>query len=134
MVSGSFDPFHIGHLYHLQAARELADTLVVCVTKDGYMQQGKYRPMFSQDERCAVLRALAIVDDVILVEHPIEALAALKPAIWAIGIEHKHRIPREHTSYCIAHQIEIIFTNRKTYSSTKICNRMREDAGVLLNG
>ena len=134
LCSGCFDPFHVGHLYHLQAARELADTLIVAVMKDGFVQQGKNRPMFNEEERCAVLRALAIVDDVVLVESPIEALAALKPSIWCIGIEYKSRVSSSDWMYCRANKIELIFTSKKIYSSTKIVSLMRKDVGVLLNG
>jgi cytidyltransferase-like protein len=134
LVTGCFDPFHIGHLYHLQAARVLGDPLIVAIMKDGYVQQGKHRPMFGQEERVAVLRAIAIVDDVILVEHPIDALAELKPAIWCIGIEYKNRVSPEDASYCRANSIELAYTNKKTYASTKICNLLRQDFGALLNG
>ncbi len=134
LVTGCFDPLHVGHIYHLQAARELGDPLIVAIMKDGYVQQGKHRPMFSQDERMTVLRAIAIVDDVILVEHPIDALAELKPAIWCIGVEYKNRVSAEDATYCRANNIELAYTNEKTYSSTKICNLLRQDYGALING
>lgn len=134
LVTGCFDPFHVGHLFHLQAAREMGDTLIVAAMKDGYVQKGKHRPMFSELERVAVLRALAIVDDVMLIEHPIDALAALKPSIWCIGVEYKNTVRPEDASYCRAYRIEIAYTDKKTYSSTRICNQLRGDVGALLNG
>lgn len=125
---------HVGHIYHFQQARTMGDTLVIAVIKDGFVQQGKNRPMFNEEERCAVLRALAIVDDVVLVESPIEALAALKPSIWCIGIEYKNRVSSSDWMYCRAHKIELVFTSKKIYSSTKIVSLMRRDGGAMLNG
>ena len=112
----------------------MGDMLLVAVLKDGHVHKGRNRPMFTQNERMDVLRAIAIVDDVVLVENPIDALAAFKPAIWCIGFEYKARISAENAAYCRANHIEIRFTSRKTYSSTKICNLLRQDMGALLNG
>ena len=112
----------------------MGDVLTVAVMKDNFVHKGKNRPMFSQDERVSVLRALAIVDEVITVENAIEALAMLKPSIWCVGIEYKNLIRPENAAYCRANRIEIVFTNRKTYSSTKICAYMRYEAGTLLHG
>lgn len=126
LVNGCFDPFHVGHLYHFQAARKLGDTLIVAVTKNGYVHKGKGRPMFDEEERAAVLRALAIIDEVILVESSIEALAAIKPAVWCIGEEYRNKVREDDALYCRQWGIKLVFTNEKTYSSTKICDLLRQ--------
>ncbi len=115
---------HIGHLYHFQASRKHGNTLIVAVTKDGFVHKGAGRPYFNQIERSAVIRALAIVDDVILVESSIEALALIKPAAFCIGVEYRNRVRPEDAAYCRAHGIEIVFTDEHTYSSTKIVNEL----------
>ena len=127
LTVGCFDPFHVGHLYHFQAARQLGDVLIVAVTRNGFVHKGKGRPMFDEKERADVIRALAIVDDVILVESSIEAIALKKPSIFCIGIEYKNKVREEDAAYCRAHGIKIHFTDEKTYSSTRICDFLRQD-------
>ena len=126
LTNGCFDPFHVGHLYHLQYARKLADTLIVAVTKDGFVNKGKWRPLFRDTDRAKVIRALAIVDEVILVESSIESLAEIKPRYWCIGYEYRDKVKPEDAAYCRAHGIEIKFSNEQTYSSTKICDFLRQ--------
>ena len=127
LCNGCFDPLHIGHLWHFQAARKMGETLVVAVTKNGFVKKGKGRPMFHHDERAAMIRALAIVDEVIIVESSIEALSTVKPQHWCIGSEYRHKLIPEDASYCRAHGIHIHYTEEKTYSSTRICALLRED-------
>ena len=50
LTVGCWDPYHVGHLYHLQHARKLADTLIVAVTKNGYVHKGKDRPYGAIDD------------------------------------------------------------------------------------
>ena len=128
MTCGCFDPFHVGHLYHFQFARRLGDPLIVAVTKNGFVHKGEGRPMFDEKERAAVIKALAIVDDVILVESSIEALALVQPAVFCIGIEYKHKVRKEDVRYCRTNGIRIEFSDEKTYSSTRIVNDLvRQD-------
>lgn len=66
---GTFDVFHLGHLRLLERARAEGDMLVVGISSDALNRQKKGRhPVFTQDERMEVLRALRCVDDVFLEE------------------------------------------------------------------
>lgn len=66
---GTFDVFHVGHLRILERAREFADRLLVGVSTDkmNFDKKGRY-PVYSQEERMAIIRALRCVDDVFLEE------------------------------------------------------------------
>ena len=69
---GTYDVFHVGHLRLLERARALGDVLVVGVSTDALNIAKKGRPpVFPQDERVALLRALRCVDEVFL-EHSLE--------------------------------------------------------------
>jgi len=127
LTNGVFDPFHVGHLYHFQACRKLGDVLVIAVTKNGYVHKGKGRPVFDEKERADVIRALAIVDEVILVESSLEALAFVKPTTWCIGSEYRNRVRPDDAQYCRAHGIQIHFTEEKNYSSTKLLSQITPD-------
>lgn len=66
---GTFDVFHVGHLRILQRAASLGDRLIVGVSSDELNVSKKGRtPVFPQDERMQILRALKYVDEVFLEE------------------------------------------------------------------
>ena len=94
---GVFDVFHFGHLVHLQQARTFGDVLIVTITADKYVFKGPNRPVFKQHQRVAMLRALAIVDDVRVIDAPgaEEAIRAVRPNVYCKGIEYKGNLKEE---------------------------------------
>lgn len=66
---GTFDVFHIGHLRILERARIFGDYLLVGVSTDkmNFDKKGRY-PVYSEQERLEIIRALRYVDDVFLEE------------------------------------------------------------------
>lgn len=66
---GTYDVFHIGHLRILERARLLGDHLVVGVSSDALNVSKKGRPpVFSQEERQAIVAALRCVDSTFIEE------------------------------------------------------------------
>ncbi len=66
---GTFDVFHLGHLRVLERAAALGDRLVVGVSADALNERKKGRcPVFSQNERLAIVAALRVVDEVFVEE------------------------------------------------------------------
>ena len=66
---GTFDVFHVGHLRVLERARELGDRLVVGVSADALNFSKKGRvPVFSQEERSAIVGGLKVVDETFIEE------------------------------------------------------------------
>ncbi len=66
---GTFDVFHVGHLRVIERAADLGDRLVVGVSADALNVRKKGRePVFSQDERLAIVAALKPVDEVFVEE------------------------------------------------------------------
>lgn len=66
---GTFDLFHIGHVNILTRAHDLGSHLTVGVSTDALTRAKKGRdPARNQDERVAVVAALACVDEVFLEE------------------------------------------------------------------
>ncbi|MGA8845273.1 MAG: adenylyltransferase/cytidyltransferase family protein [Nocardioides sp.] len=66
---GTFDVFHVGHLRVIERAAALGDRLVVGVSADALNVSKKGRePVFSQEERLAIVGALRAVDDVFVEE------------------------------------------------------------------
>lgn len=69
LTFGTFDVFHVGHLRVIQRAAEFGDRLVVGVSADALNVAKKGRaPVFSQDERMAIVAALKPVDEVFVEE------------------------------------------------------------------
>jgi cytidyltransferase-like protein len=52
---GTFDLLHVGHVRHLEAARELGDILVVTLTADRFVNKGPGRPVFGEALRAEML-------------------------------------------------------------------------------
>ena len=65
IVTGGFDPLHSGHIEYFKAAKELGDHLVVGVNSDDWLTRKKGRPFMSFEERCAIIKELDCVDEVI---------------------------------------------------------------------
>lgn len=65
LVTGGFDPLHSGHIAYFKAAQELGDHLVVGVNSDEWLTRKKGRPFMPFEERCAIIKELACVDEVI---------------------------------------------------------------------
>jgi len=88
-TGGCFDLLHAGHVAMLEAARALGDCLVVCLNSDDSVRRlkGSDRPLVHEEDRAAILRALAAVDAVVMFDEPTPqaVLSELRPDIWAKG-------------------------------------------------
>lgn len=117
---GCFDPFHYGHLQHFTKARRHGDVLVVGVTRDVHVKKGPGRPVFNVFRRAAIIRALAIVDEVHHVNGSLDALMKVNPHVFALGMEYRGCVMPEDERYCKTHGIDIVFTDGERYSSTEL--------------
>lgn len=65
---GVFDVFHVGHLNLIERCKEQCEKLIIGVCDDEYVRNIKNKePVYSQDERVRILKALKAVDDAVLV-------------------------------------------------------------------
>jgi rfaE bifunctional protein nucleotidyltransferase chain/domain len=98
-ANGHFDLLHVGHLRYLQAARAVADVLVVAINGDASVTRlkGPGRPLVPAAERAELVAALAPVDFVVLFEEdsPAALLAALRPDVHCKGTDYgsPERVP-----------------------------------------
>jgi cytidyltransferase-like protein len=65
VVSGYFNPLHVGHIRMMEAAAELADRLIVIVNNDDQQLMKKGRIITPLDDRLEIVRALRIVDEAV---------------------------------------------------------------------
>ncbi len=93
LCHGTFDPLHIGHIKHFQAAKSQGDILVVTITPDKYVKKGPNRPLFDENLRAETIESLECVDYVVINYWPsaIETINVLKPDIYAKGADYRDR-------------------------------------------
>lgn len=91
-TGGCFDLLHAGHVRLLTDAAALGNCLVVCVNSDTSVRRlkGPGRPVVGEQDRRAVLLALAAVDAVVLFDEdtPEDVLSQLRPDVWVKGADY----------------------------------------------
>lgn len=93
LVSGGFDPIHIGHVKLFKEAKALGDYLIVLANNDNWLEKKKGFVFMKEQERKAVLEAIRWVDEVLITKHPknpsdmsiCSELKEIKPDIFANG-------------------------------------------------
>jgi len=68
VVSGGFDPVHIGHIHLFRDARALGDKLIVILNDDEWLMRKKGYVFMPQNERKELLEDIRWVDEVIIRE------------------------------------------------------------------
>ena len=69
VVSGGFDPVHIGHVRMFEAAKKLGDKLVVILNNDNWLKKKKGHAFMPQQERAEIIKGFRAVDEVVLTGH-----------------------------------------------------------------
>ena len=93
MVSGGFDPVHIGHVRLFNEAKKLGDELVVLLNNDHWLRLKKGYVFMPEHERKEIIEAFHSVDKVVLSRHKkntkdisvVEDIKAIRPHIFAKG-------------------------------------------------
>lgn len=128
LCSGCFDPFHYGHLRHLEEASRLGSHLFVAVTSDAAMriERGFARPLFSAQQRRDVVAAIRFVKNAFIVENAFEALRCIERGdVFVKGPDYVGRIQPSIAQYCRENGIEIAFTSAPKWSATIVANELR---------
>ena len=66
IVSGYFDPLHIGHLEYFELSKKLGDKLVVIINNDKQCRLKKGESFMNEKDRLEIVFALGIVDEVLI--------------------------------------------------------------------
>jgi rfaE bifunctional protein nucleotidyltransferase chain/domain len=127
---GCFDLVHPGHIKHLQAARRLADALVVTVSPDRFVDKGPGRPVFPEQLRAESVAALECVDYAAVNRWPTaeETIRLLRPDYFVKGQEFE--VPENRTEK-LQREVEAVreaggqmrFTHEFVSSSTALLKK-----------
>ena len=94
LAGGVFDIIHPGHIYTLNAAKELGDVLVVVVATDNTaVKMKKRRPLHTQDQRQELVNSLSMVDLCLIGQEDdiFKTVNHIKPQIIALGYDQAHQ-------------------------------------------
>lgn len=142
VVSGGFDPVHIGHVRLFQEAKKLGGELIILVNNDNWLKAKKGYAFMPELERVEIIKAIAGVDRVVLTGHKVNPkdmsvcsdLKKLKPHIFAKGGDrHKENTPE--VTACNRMGCQTIFNlghGGKVQSSSWLVNHCAKK--VALNG
>ncbi|NQU61397.1 MAG: adenylyltransferase/cytidyltransferase family protein [Rhodospirillales bacterium] len=130
LAHGVFDLLHLGHVRHLEKARELGDVLMVTVTADQFVNKGPGRPVFPEELRAEMLAALEYVDwaGVNFEATAENLLEAIKPSVYVKGSDYGDA--GDDPTGKIVNEQEIVekhggrlaFTDDLTFSSSQLIN------------
>ena len=135
MVSGGFDPVHIGHIRMILAAAEYGDVIVVA-NSDDWLFRKKGFVFMEFEQRAEILAAVKGVIKVSAVDDVdgtvCEAIARLKPDYFANGGDRKkHNTPEQ--AVCNELGVEMLWGiggNNKANSSSDLVERVRVTSKV----
>ena len=134
LCHGCFDILHCGHLRHLEAARAIADFLVVTVTPDRFVNKGPARPVFPEEQRAELLAGLQVVDWVCVNrwKSAVEIIRLVRPNLFVKGEEYESRAHQVNPNFfaeAVATEEvggKVAFTYELTLSSTAAFQRLSE--------
>lgn len=131
LAHGTFDLLHMGHVRHLEQARQAGDVLVVTITADPYVNKGPGRPVFTGTLRAEMVAALACVDQVALNEAftAENVIELIKPDVYVKGSDYAQESDdltgkiRDEREAVESYGGRIHFTYDITFSSSSLLNR-----------
>ncbi len=130
LCHGVFDLVHPGHIRHLKVASQQADTLIVSITSDRYVNKGPGRPVYNARLRSETLAALECVDFVAVNDAPsaVDVITRVSPDIYVKGSDYSNAdedvtgLIVEETNAVEAGGGQVFFTDEMVMSSSEILN------------
>lgn len=105
----------------------MGDSLVVSITSDVSVrkEKGRRRPVFSEEQRAAMLYEFRSVDAVLIVDDVLQAIREIRPNVFVKGIDYVGKIGDEVDALCKSIGAEIRFTRTEKFSATGLLSELR---------
>jgi D-beta-D-heptose 7-phosphate kinase/D-beta-D-heptose 1-phosphate adenosyltransferase len=127
LISGGFDPLHIGHIELIELAAAHGD-VIVALNSDDWLMRKKQYVFMSYEERSRILRAIRNVVSVVPVDDQDDtvcsALEKLKPDFFVNGGDRQDPHLVE-DAVCKRLNITQIFGGGKIQSSSNLVDRIK---------
>ena len=141
MVSGGFDPVHIGHVRMFEEAKKLGDELVVVLNNDHWLRFKKGFAFMPETDRKEIIESFRPVDRVIITSHAPETdditvcheLELIRPHVFANGGDRKENVPVPEYEVFKRLGIEMVFNighGGKVRSSSELVKKAKENVPV----
>lgn len=127
LTVGVFDYFHIGHLRLFENAKKLGDYLIVAVQDGECILKTKpdAKILYSTDERIDMVKAIRIVDEVIIYQDVDKIIQNVDFDIFAIGGDQVHEGFQRAVRWCEEHGKEVVRLPRTPgICSSNVKNRL----------
>ena len=66
LISGGFDPVHIGHLAMIKDAKRIANKVIILLNSDDWLVRKKGKPFMVEAQRAQILEEFESVSEVII--------------------------------------------------------------------
>ncbi len=117
MVSGGFDPVHIGHVRMFEEAKALGDELVVVLNNDNWLRFKKGFVFMGEEDRKEIIESFRPVDRVIITTHEPDTtditvcreLKLIRPHIFVNGGDRRENVPVPEYNVCKRLGIKMVF-------------------------
>ncbi len=127
-TNGCFDILHVGHVKRLYQAKSFGDYLVVGLNSDRSVRQlkGENRPILNQDDRMKMLKALEVVDEVVIFDEdePANLIKRIRPDVLVQGEDHKDYVSGADFVKSCGGKV-VLLPLEEGYSTTKIIERIK---------
>ena len=110
LTFGVFDYFHWGHLKLLERAKKYGDYLIVAVQDGDFIL--KYKPnakiLYSTEQRVEMIKALSIVNEVIVYQHVDETVKNTNFDVLIVGEDQVHEGIQRAINYCMENNKKVV--------------------------
>ena len=105
VISGYFNPLHVGHLDYMEQAKELGDKLFVIVNNDDQVKIKGSAPFMNESDRMRIVNSIECVDDVIL------SLDTDATVLKTLKSMHEMYELKNGDSRNLSHYFQVVFAN-----------------------
>ena len=123
LVSGGFDPVHVGHLRMFQDAKKIADKVILLLNNDEWLTKKKGKPFMNQNQRKEILKEFKSISKVI-----IQTSSDLSSSLAIEEFVNKN--PKKSICYCNGGDR----SNIKNIRESEICKKLKVNLEFGIGG